>query len=438
MRARARASCGRGDGAPFVQLNHPRQDAATSSRTAPTSRISRVAGEPLRSRARRSTRSRTARSPSATRIGPPRPRLRRRRAAERPAARSLPPGARRLALAAAPGRRARGRRQQRLAQRRPELPGVPRNYVALADDALASFDEAAFFAALRAGRAFATTGPLARRPPRRGGPGRALRRRGAACCASRCDAAPWVPVRSLLVHRDGGDRGRARHPRGERVELPLALRARRLRGGRGRGRRPTRPGRRSLPGFTPFAIANPIFVDADGDGAWTAPGLPDAPPPLLADPLRSGLPRGERDERRRERERRAPARPMPGQDLRAPVPVAHGPAPRRGGLAARAGRSRRSCSRSRPRATSRSRVFLHSEGGHVEAGDSIHDLITLREAARAHDRHGLGRERRHAHLPGGAEEGPLLPAEHALHDPPAARRRRRARRPTSASRPRRS
>jgi hypothetical protein len=27
------------------------------------------------------------------------------------------------------------------------------------------------------------------------------------------------------------------------------------------------------PGFTPFAFTNPIFVDADGDGAWTAPGL---------------------------------------------------------------------------------------------------------------------------------------------------------------------
>ena len=27
------------------------------------------------------------------------------------------------------------------------------------------------------------------------------------------------------------------------------------------------------PGFTPLAFSNPIFVDADGDGAWTAPGL---------------------------------------------------------------------------------------------------------------------------------------------------------------------
>ena len=43
------------------------------------------------------------------------------------------------------------------------------------------------------------------------------------------------------------------------------------------------------PRFVPFAVANPIFVDADGDGAWTPPGLPKDPPPLLTDPLRSGL-----------------------------------------------------------------------------------------------------------------------------------------------------
>jgi hypothetical protein len=41
------------------------------------------------------------------------------------------------------------------------------------------------------------------------------------------------------------------------------------------------------PGFTSLAFANPVFVDADGDGAWTAPGLPSEPPPALADPLAS-------------------------------------------------------------------------------------------------------------------------------------------------------
>jgi hypothetical protein len=47
--------------------------------------------------------------------------------------------------------------------------------------------------------------------------------------------------------------------------------------------------REVAPGFTPFAFTNPIFVDADADGAWTAPGLPADPPDALRDPLRSDL-----------------------------------------------------------------------------------------------------------------------------------------------------
>jgi hypothetical protein len=34
-----------------------------------------------------------------------------------------------------------------------------------------------------------------------------------------------------------------------------------------------------LPGFTPFAFTNPVFVDADGDGKWT----PEQPLPALID-----------------------------------------------------------------------------------------------------------------------------------------------------------
>ena len=39
------------------------------------------------------------------------------------------------------------------------------------------------------------------------------------------------------------------------------------------------------PGFRPFAFTNPIFVDADADGEWTAPGLPESLPPTIRDPL---------------------------------------------------------------------------------------------------------------------------------------------------------
>jgi hypothetical protein len=33
-----------------------------------------------------------------------------------------------------------------------------------------------------------------------------------------------------------------------------------------------------LPGFTPFAFTNPIFVDTDGDGKWTPPEPPRVSP----------------------------------------------------------------------------------------------------------------------------------------------------------------
>ena len=40
-----------------------------------------------------------------------------------------------------------------------------------------------------------------------------------------------------------------------------------------------------LPGSIPFAFTNPIFVDADGDGEWTAPGLGGELPLSLTAPL---------------------------------------------------------------------------------------------------------------------------------------------------------
>jgi hypothetical protein len=39
-----------------------------------------------------------------------------------------------------------------------------------------------------------------------------------------------------------------------------------------------------FPDATPLAFANPIFVDADGDGSWQAPGLPNDMPDVIAHP----------------------------------------------------------------------------------------------------------------------------------------------------------
>ncbi len=39
-----------------------------------------------------------------------------------------------------------------------------------------------------------------------------------------------------------------------------------------------------VPGGVPLAFSTPIFVDADGDGQWHAPGLPSTLPSVLTDP----------------------------------------------------------------------------------------------------------------------------------------------------------
>jgi hypothetical protein len=168
-----------------------------------------------------------------------------------------------------------------------ELPGLPRTYVAVENDGVAGFDEAAFFAALRAGRAFATTGPLLDVRLGDAGPGERFSGREGTLRV-RVDAAPWVPVDRLLVHRDAEIVSSAPIARGETLELPVTFERDGFLVVEVEGT-PDATWSALAPGFTPLAVANPIFVDADGDGAWRAPGLPEDPPPLLADPLRSGL-----------------------------------------------------------------------------------------------------------------------------------------------------
>jgi hypothetical protein len=168
-----------------------------------------------------------------------------------------------------------------------ELPGIPHSYVALADDRIAHFDEAAFFAALRAGHVFASTGPFLDARLGEAGPGQ--RFTGASgVLRVRVDAAPWVPVERLRVLRDGQIAEQRAIARGDTLELPFRFERDAFLVVEVEGT-PDATWSALAPGFTPLAVANPIFVDADGDGTWTAPGLPEDPPPLLADPLRSEL-----------------------------------------------------------------------------------------------------------------------------------------------------
>jgi hypothetical protein len=163
-----------------------------------------------------------------------------------------------------------------------ELAGLPRNYVRIPDDA--GRDVATFDSALRAGRSFGTTGPLvthfsvngASMGETVGAPGGEVR------IAYQVAAASWVPrgeVRLLVngevvfVSNEGLGVVPLRLGRDAFVTLeagvpldvdPAVWKA-------------THPGLYTevlAPGFLPAAFTNPVYVDVDGDGNWSAPGLP--------------------------------------------------------------------------------------------------------------------------------------------------------------------
>lgn len=164
-----------------------------------------------------------------------------------------------------------------------QLVALPRTLVRVADDRPAALDVPALLDALRAGRSTGTTGPFLEAELGGAGPGE--RFAGASGeLVVRVLAAPWVPVARVRVYVNGALAAAGAIASGQETRHPLAFAADAFVTVEVKGD----PGdvyAAIAPGFTPFAFTNPIFVDADGDGAWTAPGLPAEPPPALARPL---------------------------------------------------------------------------------------------------------------------------------------------------------
>jgi hypothetical protein len=171
--------------------------------------------------------------------------------------------------------------------------GLPRNYVAYSGGLGAAFDEAAFIDALRAGRSFGTTGPLLQIELAGAGPGQLVTTRDATLVIT-VQTAPWVPVDSVFVVRDGRRVHRARIEAGRPIEVPMHFDQDAVVFVEVIGRTSDSVVYQAVaPDFTPFAFTNPIRVDADGDGKWTPPGLPDESIPVLSSPaLPRPMPRG--------------------------------------------------------------------------------------------------------------------------------------------------
>ena len=174
------------------------------------------------------------------------------------------------------------------------LDGTARTYVFVDDPKTKPFDEAAFIAALRARRVVATTGPwldvevAAKQGDATVGPGQSLRARGKVFVdielsqagfvhADKLDITIGTPEGPRVVHTSSDKRVQMEIEVGT-TDTWLAVTA--------GGDTPMpkeitgtyQQDKWKRPGVTPFAIAAPILIDADGDGRWKR-GEADLPLP---------------------------------------------------------------------------------------------------------------------------------------------------------------
>jgi hypothetical protein len=152
-----------------------------------------------------------------------------------------------------------------------QVAAAPRSYVRVADDRVSTFEVDPFVTAIRRGRLFGTTGPMVTADLDGAGVGEIHRgREGRLHVEVR--AASWVPVAELRVFLGGELLRTEPISRGSQLDVLLDFEADTFLTVEVSGE----PGpvyEAVLPGMTPRAFTNPIYVDADADGRWTPPGL---------------------------------------------------------------------------------------------------------------------------------------------------------------------
>jgi len=152
---------------------------------------------------------------------------------------------------------------------------LPRNMVAVTDDRVSEFNPTEFFESLRNGHSYGTTGPIL--DLSLGGKQFGETFSGnQARLTGRVSTASWVNVDQLrvlvngdLVHAQQLDPG-SNSEQSFDVELTFNSDSQVMIEVEGE---PSEIYETVYPGQIPYAFSNPIFVDADGDGRWEAPGL---------------------------------------------------------------------------------------------------------------------------------------------------------------------
>jgi hypothetical protein len=149
--------------------------------------------------------------------------------------------------------------------------GLPRNMVRVRDDALGAFDVAEFSDALRRGASYGTTGPLLDvklGDAELGG----LHTGMEGALIGRVFSPAWINAFELRVQIDGRTVHTEAIAEDGYFNVPLhferdAFVTLEVFGD------PSEIYAAVYPGHRPYAFTNPVFVDADGDGQWTAPGF---------------------------------------------------------------------------------------------------------------------------------------------------------------------
>lgn len=151
------------------------------------------------------------------------------------------------------------------------LVAIPQNFVVLDD-----YNEEAFLSAVKEGRMSGSTGPILKvfienEPGKRKRPGDTYTGNSFVLNVN-VQAASWVPVAELSLVINGDIAQRQAVSAGDTITLPIELTKDSYIVVEVNGEA-SELYNELAPDFRPFAFSNPIYVDADQDGQWTAPGL---------------------------------------------------------------------------------------------------------------------------------------------------------------------
>jgi hypothetical protein len=156
------------------------------------------------------------------------------------------------------------------------------------NDRVDAFDRDAFIEAIRAGKLYGTTGPILEVALTDGHGQRAEigdRFKGShGELELTVRAAPWVPISKARIYVNAERVENLDISADQPISISLTFDRDAFVTVEVEGPADARY-LEIAPDFKPFAFTNPIFVDADGDGEWTAPGLPAIPPHSIRDPL---------------------------------------------------------------------------------------------------------------------------------------------------------